>query len=137
MTHGYNVDLIQIDEQLEERDENARLSPVIRGEQVVKKLLDARNWAEAAMAVAQQAQEQHANRYRQPAVQFRVGDKVWLNLKNIKTDRPSKKLDWRHAKYTVTKEISSYTYELDVPPGIFNRFHVTLLRPAAIDPLLS
>ena len=53
MTHGYNVDLIQIDKQLEERDENARLSPVARGEQVVKKLLNIRNWAEAAMAVAQ------------------------------------------------------------------------------------
>jgi len=53
MTHGYNVDLIQIDEQLEERDENARLSPVARGKQVVKKLLNTRNWAEAAIAVAQ------------------------------------------------------------------------------------
>ena len=93
MTHGYNVDLIQIDEQLEERDGNTRLLPVTRGEQVIKKLLDARNWVEAAIAVAQQAQEQHANRYRQPAVQFRVGDKVWLNLKNIKIDRPSKKLN--------------------------------------------
>jgi hypothetical protein len=137
MTHGYDVDPIQIDEQLEERDENARLSPVARGEQVVKKLLNARNWAEAAMAAAQQAQEQYANRHRQPAMQFRAGDRVWLNLKNIKTDRPSKKLDWRHAKYTVTKEVSSHTYELDVPPGIFNRFHVTLLRPAATDPLPS
>jgi len=57
MTHGYNVNPIQIDEQLEERDENARLLPVARGEQVIKKLLDVRNWAEAAMAVAQQAQE--------------------------------------------------------------------------------
>src|SRR5947208_15868747 len=76
ITHGYNVDLIQIDEQLEERDENARLSPVARGEQVGKKLLKVRNWAEAAMAIAKQAQDQHANHYRQPAVQFRVGDKV-------------------------------------------------------------
>ena len=57
MTHGYNVNPIQIDKQLEERDGNARLSPVARGEQVVKKLLDARNWAEATIAVAQQAQE--------------------------------------------------------------------------------
>ena len=53
MTHGYNVNLIQIDEQLEERDGNARLLPVAHGEQVVKKLLDARNWVEAAIAVAQ------------------------------------------------------------------------------------
>ena len=94
MLHGYNVDPIQIDEQLEERDENAWLSPIACGEQVVKKLLDARNWAEAAMAIAQQTQEQHANHHRQPVEQFRVGDKVWLNRRNIKTDHPSKKLDW-------------------------------------------
>jgi hypothetical protein len=137
MIHGYNVDPIQIDEELEERNESARLSPIARGEQVVKKLIDARNWAEAAIAVAQQTQEQHANRHRQPAAQFKVGDKVWLNLKNIKTDRPSKKLDWRHAKYTVTKVISSHAYELDVPPGVWNRFHITLLRPAATNPLPS
>ena len=137
MMHGYNVDPIQIDEELEERNENARLSPVARGEQVVKKLIDARDWAEAAIAVAQQTQEQHANTYRQPAARFQVGDKVWLNLKNVKTNRPCKKLDWRHAKYTVTKIISPHAYELDVPPGIWNRFHVTLLRPAATDPLPS
>jgi len=137
MMHGYNVDPIQIDEELEERDENARLSPIARGERVVMKLANARDWAEAAIAVAQQTQEQHANRHRQPAAQFKVGDKVWLNLKNVKTDRPSKKLDWRHAKYTITKVISSHAYELDVPPGIWNRFHVTLLHPAATDPLPS
>ncbi len=32
MTHSYNVNPIQINEQLEERDENARLSLVARGE---------------------------------------------------------------------------------------------------------
>src|SRR5947207_13347129 len=112
MTYGYNVNLIQIDEQLEERDENARLSLVARGEQGVKKLLDARNWAEAAMAVAQQAQEQHDNRHRQPAVQFRVGDIVWINMKNINTDRPSKMLDRTITKYTVTYMIITTLYEL-------------------------
>jgi len=137
MMHGYNVDPIQIDEDLEGQNGRARLSPVASGELVVKKLKDARDWAEAAIAVAQQPQEQHATRHRQPAIQFKVGDKVWLNLKNVKTDRPSKKIDWRHAKYTVTKVISSHAYELDVPSGIHNRFHVTLLRPAATDPLPS
>ena len=137
MTHGYNVEPIQVKEELDERNEHTRLSPIAAGEQVVKRLRDAREWAEAAIAAAQQTQEMHANRHRQPAIQFKVGDKVWLNLKNIKTDRPCKKIDWRHAKYTVTRVISSHAYELDVPPGIANRFHVVLLRPAATDPLPS
>ena len=53
MMHGYNVDPIQIDEELVERNEGTRLSPITRGEQVVKKLINARNWAEAAITVVQ------------------------------------------------------------------------------------
>ncbi|OJD21163.1 hypothetical protein ACJ73_07502 [Blastomyces percursus] len=53
--------------------------------------------------MAQQEQEKQANKHRNPAPQFKIGDKVWLNLKNISTDRPSKKLDARNAKYTSIK----------------------------------
>ena len=137
MMHGYNIEPIEVKEELDEWNENARLSPIAAGEQVVKWLKDAWDWAEAAITAAQQTQELHANHHRQPAMQFKVGDKVWLNLKNVKTNRPCKKMDWWHVKYTVTKVISSHAYELDVPPGIFNRFHVVLLRPAATDPLPS
>ena len=35
-----------------------------------------------------------ANRYRQP-VEFLVGDAVWLNSKNLRTDRPTRKLDYK------------------------------------------
>ena len=64
---------------------------------------------------------------------------MWLNLRNITTRRPSKKLDWVHAKYTVTRtyEGAPHFYELDVPRGVHNKFHVSLLRPAAEDGLPS
>ena len=74
-------------------------------------------------------------RARQPAEQFCIGDKVWFCLKNVKTDRPSKKLDWLNAKYTVTEVVGSHAYRLDTPPGIRNVFHVSLLRRAGDDPL--
>ena len=66
-----------------------------------------------------------------------MGDKVWLNLKNVKTDRPSKKFDDRNGKFTVREVINSHTYRLDIPPGIDNVFYVSLLRPAGTDPLPS
>ena len=64
-------------------------------------------------------------------------NEVWLRLKNIRTDRPSKKLDWKNAKYTITELIGTHAVRLDTPTGIHPVFHVELLRPAATDPLPS
>jgi hypothetical protein len=134
LSHGYHVEPFAFET---EELRSTGKSPIQIGESILHKLREARDWAQAAMATAQQQQEEFANRHRQPAVSFRVGDKVWLNLKNIKTDRPSKKLDDKNAKFTVIEVINSHAYRLDTPPGIDNVFHVSLLRPAGTDPLPS
>ena len=134
LSHGYHVEPFAFEnEELRPSDK----SPIQIGEGILQKLREARNWAQAAMATAQQQQEEFANRHRQPAISFRIGDKVWLNLKNVKTDRPSKKFDDKNSKFTVTEVINSHAYRLDTPPGIDNVFHVSLLRPAGTDPLPS
>jgi hypothetical protein len=73
---------------------------------------------------AQQQREHYANLRREPTLTYRVGDKVWLNLKNIQTARPCKKLDWIHGKYTVTRTFGGqpHFYKLDVPGGIHRKF---------------
>ncbi|KAI0993493.1 hypothetical protein K3495_g14691 [Podosphaera aphanis] len=81
--------------------------------------------------------EDKANRRRAPAIMYRVGDKVWLNLKNIPTPQPKKKLAWVNAKYNVTRVILPHVVELDVPSKIWPRLHVDLLRKASEDPLPS
>ncbi len=106
-----------------------------KADRIVRKLKEVRDWAQASMAAAQEAQEQATNRNRDQAPNYKVGDKVWLSLENIKTDRPSKKLDARHAKFTVIEVIGSHSYRLDTPPGIYNVFHSRLLRPANSSPL--
>jgi hypothetical protein len=62
---------------------------------------------------------------------------VFLNLQNVKTTRPSKKLDWLHGKYQVVRQVNSHSYQLDVPGKIQPDFHVELLRYAPNDPLSS
>ncbi len=56
-------------------------------------------------------------------------------MENIRIDRPSKKLDARYAKFTVTEVVGSHSYRLDTPPSVRNVFHSNLLRLAATDPL--
>jgi hypothetical protein len=116
--------------------ENPR-SPIQKGEAIVAKIKAITEWAQSEMAKTQQDQELQANRSRNVAPAYKVGDKVYLSLRNVRTDRPSKKLDARSAKFTVIKVVSPSSYKLDTPPGIHDVFNVDLLRPAANDPLPS
>ncbi|THC88327.1 hypothetical protein EYZ11_012225 [Aspergillus tanneri] len=134
-THGYHIDPVALQD-AKEIDGELQV-PEQAGEAFVKRLEEATNWAQAALAVAQDQQQEQANRNRQAAPVYRTGDKVWLNLKNIRTERWSKKLDWTHAKYTVVEVPTPLTVRLDVPTGIHPVFHVELVRPAATDPLPS
>jgi hypothetical protein len=131
LQHGYDVPIIDTEEPREDRTD----SPITRADNILQKLRAAQDWCATAMAVAQERYSRYADQTRQPATALRVGDLVWLNLKNIRTDRPSKKLDWKNAKYRVTEIISPHAVRLNTPPGIHNVFHIGLLRLASSDPL--
>ena len=126
MTHGWNQEVLQqidIDIPLNSH----KNSPVAKADRIVQKLKQVREWAQASMAAAQNQQELNSNRLRNQAPSYKIGDKVWLSLENIKTDRPCKKLDARYAKFTVTEVVGSHSFRLNTPPGIHNVFHIRLL----------
>ncbi|KAI0997510.1 hypothetical protein K3495_g10679 [Podosphaera aphanis] len=134
LTHGYHAEPIQLKTDSGELPKSGNAK---KADKFVDRLLEAQDFASAAMAAAQQTMEDQANRRRAPAIMYRVGDKVWLNLKNIPTPQPKKKLAWVNAKYNVTRVISPHVVELDVPSKIWPRFHVDLIRKASEDPLPS
>ena len=70
-----------------------------------------------------------ANWKHDQIVVYKVGDKVWLSLKNITTDRPSKKLNQKYTKYMILEVCGLYTYQLNTLPGIYNVFPTRLLQP--------
>jgi hypothetical protein len=130
LSHGYNPALITTSDETIPR--GPRLNPAARAQTILAKLQEAQDFAQSALAVAQERQERYANDRRDVPYSYQVGDKVWLNLKNVRTTRPVKKLDWIHAKYTITRifENSPHFYQLNTPIGIHSKFHTSLLRPA-------
>ena len=77
-----------------------------------------------------------ANQHRRP-IEFEIGDHVWLDRRNIKTARPSDKLDDKNLRpYLVTNK-RGQAYELKLPDimHIHPVFHSWLLRKDPQDPL--
>ena len=64
---------------------------------------------------------------------YRVGDKVWLLTKNIKTEKPSKKLDHKMIGPYKIKKLVRSSYQLDLPTSmkIHDVFHPSLLQKAS------
>lgn len=133
MEHGYDIEPIQ----QKWNQEKSSIDPKIRAENFVSRLKEGEELAAAAMATAQQIMEHKANRDRKAAEVFKVGDTVWLNLRNVTTPQLKKKLSWTQAKYKVTRVLAPDVYQLSVPSSIHNRFFTDLLRKDPADPFPS
>ncbi|KAF4333578.1 reverse transcriptase domain protein [Fusarium beomiforme] len=65
---------------------------------------------------------------------FSEGDMVYLSTKNIKTDRPSHKLDYKYlGPIKIKRQTGKDRYELDLPPNIRCHpvYHISMLESAA------
>jgi hypothetical protein len=101
---------------------------------MINKIQDLSEYVREELLWAQAMQQEYANRKRNPAPAYAAGDRVWLDARNIRTNRQSKKLDWKNlGPYTVSYAVSSHAYRLNLPDSmkIHPVFHVSLLRPAA------
>jgi hypothetical protein len=70
---------------------------------------------------------------RMKGLSLKEGDKVYLLRRNIKTKRPSDKLDFKKlGPFKIQQVISKTNYRLSLPPivRIHPVFHISLLEPA-------
>jgi hypothetical protein len=94
-------------------------SQITEVDKFVSNMNDLNDFLQEEMAWAQAIYERKANESRIPAPAYKVGDLVWLNLRNIKTRRPAKKLDWKNAgPYRIIKVVSPYAFKLELPPNM-------------------
>ena len=85
----------------------------------------------STLEISQQNYTTYANQHRQPH-NFKVGDLVFLNRKNIKTTRPSVKLDDKFfGPFKIIQQINDVAFKLNLPKTlkIHPVFHVSLLKP--------
>ena len=81
---------------------------------------------------AQGKQKDNADKSRKAHPVINIGDKVWLLRRNLKTNRPCDKLDFRRlGPFSVVKQINDVAFRLELPPSmkIHPVFHVSLLEP--------
>jgi hypothetical protein len=81
--------------------------------------------------VAQNTQAKYYDAKHQ-RIEFNKGDRVWLRSTNVRTERQSKKLDWKRlGPFTVIERVGTQAYRLELPKTmkIHSVFHVTLLDP--------
>ena len=82
--------------------------------------------------LAQKASKEFADEHRCTPPPFKIGDQVWLLRRNVKTNRPSGKLDFKRlGPFTIIKEVNPVAFRLNLPPSlkIHDVFHVSLLEP--------
>ncbi len=93
-------------------------------------------YAQESLTKAQISQSNQANKH-QKEVSYDIGDKVWLSMKNISTDRPSKKLDHKMIGSfdVIGKKGISLELQLSQAMKIHNVFHPNFLQKTFRDPL--
>ena len=90
------------------------------------------------MTRAQAAYEVFANRRRDHAPVLRAGDMVWLDARNLATNRPSKKLSNKfEGPFKVLRTVGTHACQLEIPDSWGNHdvFGNYLIHLSANDPL--
>ncbi|KAH0614358.1 uncharacterized protein H6S33_006244, partial [Morchella sextelata] len=117
-----------------------RIPPSLNAKDFASKMKELHEYLRSNIHTAQDQQEQAVNTKRTPAPRYDIGDMVFVSAKNIRTTRNSRKLHWKKlGPFPVKEIISLYMYRVDLPRSMKMHpvFHVSLLDPAANDPVRS
>ena len=95
--------------------------------------------AKSALSKAKDEYAMYYNRRREPAPEFEVGDRVWLDASDIRTTRPSAKLSHRRlGPFAVEAKVGHGAYRITLPFSL-RRLHpvfpVVKLTLAPPDPI--
>ena len=86
---------------------------------------------EEALAAHELAQNHMARRINSTFTPFNIGQKVWLDTRNLKMNYHKKMTTKREGPFKILEKLGPVTYHLNLPKDwkIHNVFHATLLKP--------
>jgi len=95
--------------------------------------------AKSAIYTAQEDMTRYYNQRRSPAPVFQPEDRVYLDVSDIKTTRPSPKLSHRRlGPFEIERQVGPLAYQLKLPHGLRQLhpvFNVVKLSAAPDDPI--
>jgi hypothetical protein len=96
--------------------------------------------AKSALVIAAETMKRFYDRSRGVSRSYNIGDKVWLEGRNVVSLRPTKKLDdKRYGPFVILERVGKSAYKLDLPSTwrqIHPTFNEVLLTPF-IEPTFS
>jgi hypothetical protein len=114
LTHGFHP---------RKGNEVVRRSKNPASDEYLSKMLQARSNAVEALTKARDDMKRFYDRNKRKSLVYEVGSKVWLDGRNIKTYRPTPKLDHKKlGPFVVLEKIGSSSYRLQLPLS-WNRVH--------------
>ena len=103
-------------------------------EESVQDILELQKHLQVILEDQNKKTEVRENKSRSEGPDLKKGDMVYINRKNIKTKRPSKKLDYtKIGPYEIKEKLGAVTFKIKLPKEmrIHPVFHKTLLEPAS------
>jgi hypothetical protein len=97
----------------------------------VKALLDVHSEMKFNIQSANERHARHFDTKTMTQPDFNIDDKVWLDARNLRTERPAKKLDYKRVgPFQILEKVGTRSYRLDLPATmrVHPVFHVNLLE---------
>ncbi len=106
---------------------------------IAKKMKNIWDFTKKKLANAQNAQKKHVDRKKKFSSEYKLEDKIWLFIKNIKIKRSFKKLDHKWIDSYIVKKVLKEVYQLNLSQSmkIHDTFHTLLLRSAVTNSLIE
>ena len=92
---------------------------------------------QAALGISQERMKEFYDWKHREVPEIQAGNQVWLNHRNIKSDRPSPKLSHKKlGPYLVLEKFGTHAFKLELPQSmkIHPVFHITLLTKFKTNP---